>query len=280
MHEGIPVRGRSVAGTRTWAWALGLTLALSGLAGPGWGRPPLDPERPPIVDPRGDRVLRSMGAYLRDAPQFSLCADITYDDVLASGQKVQYAALQDVAVRRPDRVYGEYEGDVGAKRVWYDGTQLTVLDTTAGVYAKAPMPAKIDAALDRLLQKYGFTPPLSDLLTSDPYTTLAEHAQFGLYLGEHVVRGVRCHHLAFVDKFIDWQIWVENGTQIVPRKLVITYKTLPSQPQFEAVLSHWNFEERLSDVSFEPVLPEGVVQLDFLEVGLGPGAKKAEGGKR
>src|SRR5262249_13666816 len=36
-------------------------------------------------------------------------------------------------------------------------------------------------------------------------------------------------------KDIDWQIWIENGPQLTPCKLMITYKNQPSQPQFTAV---------------------------------------------
>lgn len=60
---------------------------------------------------------------------------------------------------------------------------------------------------------------------------------FGFSVGVTQVEGVRCHHFAFVEQDIDWQIWIEDGTQWVPRKLVITYKTLPGAPQSTAVLS-------------------------------------------
>ena len=36
-----------------------------------------------------------------------------------------------------------------------------------------------------------------------------------------------CRALAFVEKDIDWQIWIEDGPQLIPCKLVITYKTRP-----------------------------------------------------
>ena len=82
---------------------------------------------------------------------------------------------------------------------------------------------------------------------ANPYEVLRRDVEFGFYVGLSDVAGTRCHHLAFVEQVIDWQIWIEDGTQLVPRKLVITYKTLPGAPQFEAVFSEWDLATRTPD---------------------------------
>lgn len=222
--------------------------------------------RAPVVDPRADALLRAMSDTLASAEHFSYQAKIEFDDVLPTGQKIQYAAVQDVAVRRPDRVYVEYDGDLGANRAWYDGKKLTLIDDDKNVYGAVPMPGRIDAALERLIETYGFSPPLSDFLHADPYKVLRQRVQFGIYVGKSYVEGVRCHHLAFVEKTIDWQIWIEDGTQLVPHKLVISYPEMPGSPEFEAVLSHWNFDSRLTDFVFEPMIPEGATEIDFVSM--------------
>jgi hypothetical protein len=222
--------------------------------------------RPPVIDPRADRLLAEMGKTLSAAKQFSFHADIVYDDMLPTAQKIQLSAVEDVAVRRPDRAYVEYEGDVGAKQLWYDGKRITLYDGAENVYASTPAPGKIDAAIQKLTDVHGFTPPLADFVHENPYAVLKEHAQLGAYLGLHVVDGTRCHHLAFVDKTFDWQVWIEDGTQLVPRKIVITYKQLPGSPQFSAVLSKWHLNEHLADATFVPFLPDGAAQIDFLTV--------------
>lgn len=230
--------------------------------------------RPPIVDARADALLKAMGDYLAAAKQLSFQARIEYDDVLPSGQKIEHAALQDVALRRPDRVYVESRGDHGASRLWYDGKEVTVLDGDEGVYAVAPMPATVDAAVDRLVTQYGFTAPLSDFLAANPYQVLRERAQFGLYVGETDVGGVRCHHLAFVDKTLDWQIWIQDGTELVPCKIVITYTRLPGQPRFAATFSDWELDARLADALFRPLLPPDAARVEMLDA-----SKKREGGE-
>lgn len=245
------------------AW-LALSLALVAVAGlPARAAEKTgDPARPPAIDPRADRLLRAMGDYLGAANQLSFRAAIPFEDSLPSGQLVEYSAVQDAAVRRPNRAYVEYEGDLGASQLWYDGKQITVYDGDENVYAAAPMPGNLDAALARLLERHGFTPPLADLVHSDPYRTLREQAQLGAYLGKSVVEGVRCHHLAY----IDWQIWIEDGTQIVPCKLVITYTSLPGAPAFRAVLTNWDLGARLADELFVPLIPPSAAKREFHDV--------------
>ncbi len=56
--------------------------------------------------------------------------------------------------------------------------------------------------------------------------------QRGEYLGIHEAAGVPCHHLAFEQATIDWQLWIDAGKDPLPRKLVITYKTEDEVPQY------------------------------------------------
>jgi hypothetical protein len=173
--------------------------------------------------------------------------------------------VNDVAVRKPDRLFSHSQGDSGNKRFWYDGKQFTLLDEGHHVYASEKAPASIDGTLDYLIQQLKFTPPLSDLLYADPHAVLRQNTLFGFHVGLTEVEGARCHHLAFVEKNVDWQIWIDDGKLRVPRKLLITYKTLPGAPQFIATLSDWDFSTRLADPVFVPELPPNAVKIEFLK---------------
>jgi hypothetical protein len=164
-----------------------------------------------VVPPRADRLLRAMGDYLKAAKEFSFHAEITFGDVRASGQKIQFGATNDISVRRPDRIYADYEGDTDQKRFWYDGQKVTLYDGDHQVYATEKVPPSIDAALDYVSKQLGFNPPLSDFIYDDPAAVLRQEAISGSDLGETHVAGVSCQHLAFVQKNIDWQIWIETG---------------------------------------------------------------------
>jgi hypothetical protein len=244
------------------------------------GSAPAAPQKiqTPAVAAQADRMLRDASDYLKAAQQLSFHAEITHEDLLPTGQKIQLAASYDVAVRRPDRVYTEYWGDAGGRRFWYDGKTITLYDPTLGVYASEPAKPTIDTTFEHIIKVLGFTPPLSDLMTSDPYATLRKNVLFGFDVGSTQVEGVRCHHLAFVERDIDWQVWIEDGTQWVPRKVVITYKSVPGAPQFSAVLSDWDFATRPPDALFTPQLPPGADRISFLAAAEA-GKKQTSGGK-
>jgi hypothetical protein len=87
--------------------------------------------------------------------------------------------------------------------------------------------------------------------------------QFGFDLGSNDVNGQSCRTFAFVEQDIDWQIWINGGPQIVPCKLVITYKMRPSQPQFTAVFSDWDFAPRIAAPVFTPTPPADLVKVPF-----------------
>ena len=61
-------------------------------------------------------MLKQMAAYIGSAERFTFQADITFDHVLPSGQKLQFSALEEVALQRPNGLYVEWSGDLGDRQ--------------------------------------------------------------------------------------------------------------------------------------------------------------------
>jgi hypothetical protein len=217
----------------------------------------------PIVPDAVERRLKQMGAYLGSAEQLTFRADLTFDHVLPSGQKLQFSAVENIALQRPDNLYVEWAGDLGERKFWYDGKAITLLDAANAAYGSDAMAPTIDSMLDGLNKHLNFKPPLSDFLYSDPYSVLRASVQYGFATGEAQVSGRNCAGFAFVEKQIDWQIWIDTGPQLVPCKLVITYKNHPSMPQFSALFSEWDFSPRIAASTFTPTLPPRAQKIPF-----------------
>jgi hypothetical protein len=266
------------------AWIVAASIVISPLI---WGHsakaqnnsavpgavPPPATTPAPAISPRADELLKQMSAYIGSANEFTFHADITFDHVLPSGQKLQYEAAEDVVLQRPGGVHVEWSGDLGDRQFWYDGKSVTLYDPASPFYATEAAPPDIDAMLEKSVTQLGFSPPLSDLLYRDPYNATRGNIQFGIYLGTTTVNGRRCDSLAFVEKDIDWQIWIDTGPQLTPCKLVITYKTQPSEPQFSAVFTDWNFDPRIAEPVFTPSLPPGTEKVPFAPVVASAGPK-------
>ena len=229
-------------------------------------QPPSSSTPAPVVAEQADRLLRQMGEYVGSAEQFTFHADITFDHVLPSGQKLQFTASEDVALQRPGGLYVEWSGDLGDRQFWYDGKSLTLYDPATPFYATDAAPPDIDAMLEKVVTQLGFSPPLADLLYHDPYRAVRGNVQYGFDLGQTDVNGESCHALAFVEKDIDWQIWITDGPQPTPRKFVITYKDEPNAPQFTAIFTNWDFTTPLPDFVFKFEPPPGASKIQVKEI--------------
>jgi hypothetical protein len=163
------------------------------------------------LDPDADRILRAMGDYLKTAGEFRFHAEISYDGVHSTGEKVKYGGASDVSVRRPDRLHVRFEGDEHRRQVFYDGSTVTLYDMLGGRYAVTAVPGELDAALDLVFEKFGLSVPLADLVYADPHAVLTEDAEYGSVIGVHGCGDRRCHHLLFTQDIIDWEIWIETG---------------------------------------------------------------------
>ena len=216
------------------------------------------------VDPEANRILRDMGDYLAAAEEFTFRADVLMDSVLRSGQWVSVGAFSAVAARRPSSVRVEYHGDERRRHVVVHDGVFTLYDVDRDVYAVADVPNPIDEAVDYIVETYGFSVPLSDLLSADPYATLIANVESGFVVGRHAVDGTPCHHLAFSQELIDWEVWVEDGPRPVPRQVVITYKDEEGAPGYTVRLSNWDFQPGFSDGYFEFRPPAGADSIEFL----------------
>jgi hypothetical protein len=218
------------------------------------------------IEPKADRHLKEACTYLAGLKNFAFRVDETTDEIDDDGQKLQFSNRRHVVVSRPNRLAADASGDTANRKFYYDGQTVTLYDKTHHTYGTEKAADNIDATLDQVHEQFGYTPPLSDVLFADPYRVLTEKVESGTYVGRHSVGDVKCHHLAFRQKGIDWQIWITEGEKPLPRKLVITYKRELGEPQYSAVFAHWDVSPELTDATFAFKPPEGARKIDFVKV--------------
>ena len=141
--------------------------------------PPAANSAAPAVAEQADRLLKQMGDYVGSAQQFTFHADIAFDHVLPSGQKLQYSASEDVALQRPGGLDVEWSGDLGDRQFWYNGTSITLYDPSTPFYANEAAPTEMDSMLDKLVTQLNFSPPLVDFLYHYPTTAFAAMCNMG-----------------------------------------------------------------------------------------------------
>ena len=218
------------------------------------------------IDPQAEKIMQAMNAQKQKDITASLEVVDTMDEVAETGQKIQYSHVRKLVVSEPKRFWIESTGDITNTTIWKDDTTFTLLDRSTNSYAQTSAPGTIDETMDMLLDTYGVTTPLADLLSNDLYDVLMKNANTCRYLGKHSVDGIACHHIAAMQKNIDWQIWIDAGNTPQLRKIIITYKQKPGAPQYTAVLKSFNEVSHLPGDTFSFRPPEGAKKIPFLRV--------------
>jgi hypothetical protein len=218
----------------------------------------------PKIEPKAEQYLKAMSSYLAGLHTYSFQVEEFLDEARSDGQKLQLSNQRHMSVSRPDKIFGESEGDTANSQFYYDGKTVTVFDRGQKTYAVEKVPGTIDGMLDDLHERFETDQPLADFLFADPYKEFTENVRSGEYVGLHYVGKVKCHHLAFRQKTVDWQIWIDAGDEPLPRKLVITFKQQADQPQFTALIHRWDVNPKLGNEMFQFQPPEGLRKVDFL----------------
>lgn len=216
------------------------------------------------IDPEALAILKKATDYLTGLKQFHLKGYKEEDVVQESGQKLQFTSVFDVSLKRPDRMFVSRTDDDGiTRRLWYDGKTASMYDEGEKVYGQLKVPDTIDAMLDYLETVIASPLPLADLLYND-LSHLPGRALSGMHLGISFVEDNACDHLAFRGESVDWQMWVDHGEKPFIRKIVITYKELPGEPQLSARLDEWDTRPDLADTLFQFSIPEGARRIQVV----------------
>ena len=218
-----------------------------------------------------------MSDRLAQATSLALVAEETYDEVPDHEPRRQVSSRRYVALRRPDRLAADASGDAENQSFHYDGKTLSVFDREQNVWVSGTVPRTIDGMLDYVYDQTDTVIPLADFLYASAFERLMDSIQRGTYLGIHQAAGVACHHLAFEQANIDWQIWIDAGKDPVPRKLVITYKTEDEVPQYTVTILKWNLRAALPDALFVFEPPADATRIDIPAV-VRTGGTPAAGG--
>ncbi len=229
-------------------------------AGFGWGASAAS------IDPQAEKIMQAMNAQKKKNIMASLEIVDTMDEVSEAGQMIQYSHMRRLVVSEPKRFWIESTGDITNTTMWKDNTTITLLDRRANAYAQAAAPGTIDETMDMLLDTYGVTTPLADLLSDDLFAVLMKNVIACRYVGLHSADGITCHHIAATQKNIDWQIWIDAGGTPQLRKIIITYKQKPGAPQYTAVLKSFNEIKQLPGDTFTFKAPEKVEKIPLLPV--------------
>jgi hypothetical protein len=237
---------------------VGLVLTL--LALPGHGQTPPKP----VIEPAALDGLQRMGAYLRTLTEFRVNTRATTEDVLTDGQKLQIPGTVELLAQRPNRLRVILKTNLLEHTYYYDGQTFTLWAERVNLYATVPAPPTLGELFKRLEEKFGIEMPLVDLFRwGTPEADIASITS-AIVAGPARVEGTSCTHYAFRQKGLDWQIWIQNGSHPLPRKLVLTTTTDEARPQSEMTYT-WDLAPAFNDAAFTFTPPAGAQKIPLNE---------------
>jgi hypothetical protein len=219
--------------------------------------------KPTAASDDPSQLLRQMSEKLAQAKEFSFKVDRKLDAALVEGRNVPEKAQIEISVSRPSKFLAKSDSQDTIRRLIFDGQNLSVYDETMKLYSTVPVPGTIDEAVAKIDERFGFTPPLAEFILSDPYGALSPRIKSQAYKGKETVGGVECHHLSFGGQVADSELWV-GVADLLPRKLVATFKDREGGPQLQADFSDWNLAAALGDKFFTFVAPQGSASVEML----------------
>lgn len=243
------------------------TLAAALAAAAALAHPPADARaQAAAVDTAATNALARMGAYLGSLRAFQVRAEITAEDVMLDGQKVQRASVADLVAARPNRLRVSVEGDRQQRLILYDGRTFTLWAPRLKYYADTPAPPSIAELASVLEDRYAIDMPMADLFRWGTPEARIREITSARVIGPGQVGGVTCTQYAFRQAGLDWQVWIQRGDYPLPRKLVLTTTTDEARPQHATVYT-WNLAPSFNDAAFAFVPPADARKITFLQIG-------------
>ena len=203
-------------------------------------------------DPEAKALLMKMAEFMAKAPAFSMTLRSGYDAIQEDGQYIEFGEQRHILLHRPDQLRVETERSDGEQGlVLFDGKEITAFKADDNVFAQVEKPGTVDDALVYLVRDLQFTFPLARMLHSGFAQQMEKKKITAIsYVEENFLFDVVTDHLAIRTEDVDMQLWIAQGDKPLPRRVILTYKNAPGQPQFRGDFTEWSLAPKIAADSF------------------------------
>jgi len=234
----------------------------------------------PAISADASAALQRMGQTLH-AEQMSFQARTIRVYAEPNGEPLHIFHTLKVTMHRPNRLLAEVGGDDGSSKLAFDGKTAIIYSAAQNKYATIAVPeGTIAGMLKEAVGRLGVDFPLADFLSDEPGKAFLTGVTSGRVVNTVTIDGAPYDHLFFFQPpGIELELWVAKNEQSLPRRLIVTYRTLPGQPNFIAEFSDWNFNLQTPDADFAFQPPAGATQVELKPVAAAAPAGKRRGSK-
>jgi hypothetical protein len=240
-------------------------LALAVAVGPARAADPTPAPEVSAQDQAARALLLGMAEFIARAPAVSVTMRSDYDAIQADGQRIEFGERRRILMQRPDKMRVDVERSDGERgTVVFDGRWITAFNASENVYARVEKAGPLDQALVYMVRDLRATLPLARMFTTGFPEDLDKRVASVRFVEECSLFDVPTDHVAVRSAEVDMQLWIAKGPEPLPRRVVITYKNAPGEPQFRADLDEWSVPAQLDAAAFAFVPPANAEQIIYL----------------
>jgi len=245
--------------------ALLAVLAVAVAAGPVRAADPTPAPEVSAQDRAARVLLLGMADFMARAPAMSVTMRSGYDAIQADGQRIEFGERRRILMQRPDKLRVDVERSDGERgTVVFDGRWITAFKPAENVYARVEKPGTLDQALVYMVRDLRATLPLARMFTTGFPVDLDKRATSVAFVEECSLFDVPTDHVAVRSAEVDLQLWIAKGPEPLPRRVIVTYKNAPGEPQFRADLYDWSVPAKPDTAAFAFVPPAGAERIMYL----------------
>ncbi len=149
--------------------------------------------------------------------------------------------------------------------VLFDGKEITIFKPDDNVYTQIEKPGTVDDFLVYLVRDLQVPLPLARMLHTGFPQQIEKKATAISFVEEDTLFDVVTDHLAIRSEDVDMQLWVAQGDEPLPRRIIVlTYKNAPGQPQFRGDFTEWSLAPKIAADSFTFTPPADAEQIPVI----------------
>lgn len=201
------------------------------------------------IQPEAKALADALSQKLGTAQTIELTAKHTLDPSLGVGSKVEKGPLN-ITVKRPNQFYAIQPAGAETRELAYDGKTLVLMHPGLKHHATAPLKAaSIEQLANRVAERFGFRPPVAELLSTDVAGQLLLDVTSAKITGTERVGWTRCQRLHFEQPGMTGDLWVgvKDG---LPRRYLLTFTDLPDAPTWDIRLAKWKLNAPVDEALF------------------------------
>ncbi|MBW1646037.1 MAG: DUF2092 domain-containing protein [Deltaproteobacteria bacterium] len=208
-------------------------------------------------------LLLEMATKIAQAQRFTVTMMMNYDAVQKTGEKVEFSEKRKITIERPGHLRVDARQSDGDRSLMiFDGKTIALCSLTHNVYSQTKFTGSVDEAVRFAGGRLGIRIPLARMLVTSFPREIESLMREVYYVERDTLRESPTDHLFIVFDNVDCQVWI--AADKLPRRIVLTYKHDPGQPQFRADFSGWDLEPKIPSQAFVFTPPSGAEKIPML----------------